>query len=136
MVSHTLTVETKEIVSKKIVASPYFSLYWRENISHLIIYVFLPVSVGDYVYDAFVSYCGSPETDRWVVRELLSHVETRMGFHLCVHHRDFIPGDSESYHHMSSLVLKYENSQNVILNYISKYTIIDNSRTNTCSVFC
>ena len=61
----------------------------------------VPVSDGDYVYDAFVSYCGSPETDRWVVRELLSHVESQMGFHVCVHHRDFIPGDSESYHHFS-----------------------------------
>ncbi|CAL8387705.1 unnamed protein product [Gadus morhua 'NCC'] len=49
-------------------------------------------------YDAFVSYNANDEG--WVLGELLPKLEDEQGWRLCLHHRDFQPGE-ESYpeHH-------------------------------------
>uniref|UniRef100_A0A8C6UZZ4 TIR domain-containing protein n=1 Tax=Neogobius melanostomus TaxID=47308 RepID=A0A8C6UZZ4_9GOBI len=44
------------------------------------------------IYDAFVSY--NVHDEEWVYRELLPELEGRQGWKLCLHHRDFEPGDS------------------------------------------
>uniref|UniRef100_A0A8C6U8H2 TIR domain-containing protein n=1 Tax=Neogobius melanostomus TaxID=47308 RepID=A0A8C6U8H2_9GOBI len=43
------------------------------------------------IYDAFVSY--NVHDEEWVYRELLPELEGRQGWKLCLHHRDFEPGD-------------------------------------------
>ena len=42
------------------------------------------------LYDAFVSY--SHHDEDWVYRELVPELEERQGWKLCLHHRDFTPG--------------------------------------------
>nr|WBP49908.1 Toll-like receptor protein [Mimachlamys nobilis] len=44
----------------------------------------------DYPYDAFISYC--EQDGRFVRGDLLDNLETRSGLTLCLHQRDFIPG--------------------------------------------
>nr|WBP49909.1 Toll-like receptor protein [Mimachlamys nobilis] len=44
----------------------------------------------DYPYDAFISYC--EQDGRFVRGDLLDNLETRCGLTLCLHQRDFIPG--------------------------------------------
>uniref|UniRef100_A0A8C6UAE5 TIR domain-containing protein n=1 Tax=Neogobius melanostomus TaxID=47308 RepID=A0A8C6UAE5_9GOBI len=44
------------------------------------------------IYDAFVSY--NVHDEEWVYRELLPELEGRQGWKLCLHHRDFEPGES------------------------------------------
>ncbi len=50
---------------------------------------------GEYVYDAFVSYRGLPDDERWVVRQLYPKLEKQMNFKLCLHFRDFVIGESK-----------------------------------------
>ena len=42
-------------------------------------------------YDAFVSYNANDEG--WVLGELLPKLEDEQGWRLCLHHRDFQPGE-------------------------------------------
>ncbi|CAL8312903.1 unnamed protein product [Merluccius merluccius] len=44
-----------------------------------------------YQYDAFISYNANDE--RWVLGELLPKLEDEQGWRLCLHHRDFLPGE-------------------------------------------
>lgn len=52
-------------------------------------YTALPDNV-EYIYDAFVCYSSSDIN--WVLNELLPEVEESEGFQLCLHDRDFKPG--------------------------------------------
>lgn len=47
---------------------------------------------NNYLYDAFVVYCDSDR--KWVHTDLLNKVEKEEGLRLCVHHRDFEPGEA------------------------------------------
>ena len=44
-------------------------------------------------YDAFVSYVSHKTDDNFVYKILFPKLEKEMGFRLCIHHRDFTPGE-------------------------------------------
>ena len=46
-----------------------------------------------YRYDAFVLYSSVDEDRLWVHYELVNKLEKVYGFRLCIHHRDFMPGN-------------------------------------------
>ncbi len=46
-------------------------------------------------YDAFVSYVSRKMDEHFVYKVLLPKLENEMGFRLCVHHRDFTPGEGK-----------------------------------------
>ena len=46
-------------------------------------------------YDAFVSYVSRKADEHFVYRVLLPKLEKEMGLRLCVHHRDFTPGEGK-----------------------------------------
>ncbi len=53
-------------------------------------------------YDAFVSY--SQKDEAWVLKTLLPYLEApQLGFHLCVHLRDFVPGATISTNIMTAI---------------------------------
>ncbi|CAG2220008.1 TLR13 [Mytilus edulis] len=45
----------------------------------------------DYIYDAFVSY--SEEDRTFVLNDCIQHLEKEGNLKLCLHHRDFVPGE-------------------------------------------
>jgi toll-like receptor 13 len=47
---------------------------------------------GNFKYDIFVSYAS--ENLPWVRRNLMAELEERLGLRLCIHERDFIPGQN------------------------------------------
>ncbi|XP_052078325.1 toll-like receptor 13 isoform X1 [Mytilus californianus] len=49
-------------------------------------------SEEDYEYHAFVVYCDNDR--KWVHNDLLNKLENEEGLQLCIHHRNFIVGDS------------------------------------------
>ena len=51
-------------------------------------------SEEDYEYHAFVVYCDNDR--KWVHNDLLDKLENEEGLQLCIHHRNFIVGDSFS----------------------------------------
>ncbi|XP_076118018.1 toll-like receptor 6 [Mytilus galloprovincialis] len=51
-------------------------------------------SEEDYEYHAFVVYCDNDR--KWVHNDLLNKLENEEGLQLCIHHRNFIVGDSIS----------------------------------------
>ncbi|XP_071108999.1 toll-like receptor 4 [Haliotis cracherodii] len=57
--------------------------FWRQH----------PVEeVLQYQYDVFVSYA---ESDRHIViQEMIPELETKAGLRMCIHHRDFLPGEA------------------------------------------
>ncbi|XP_063414971.1 toll-like receptor 13 [Mytilus trossulus] len=51
-------------------------------------------SEEDYEYHAFVVYCDNDR--KWVHNDLLNKLENEEGLQLCIHHRNFVVGDSIS----------------------------------------
>jgi hypothetical protein len=47
---------------------------------------------GHFKYDVFVSY--AKENLTWVRQNIMAELEGRMGLRLCIHERDFIPGNN------------------------------------------
>ena len=47
-------------------------------------------------YDAFVSYKSTPEDEKFVLQYLYPKLETEFRFKLCLHFRDFMPGEGKS----------------------------------------
>jgi hypothetical protein len=47
---------------------------------------------NNFRFDVFVSY--AKEDHRWVRRQLMAELEGRLGLRLCIHERDFIPGNN------------------------------------------
>ncbi|CAC5405107.1 unnamed protein product [Mytilus coruscus] len=45
---------------------------------------------GEYTYDAFVSYCDDDRS--FVLKDFIANLETEGNYKLCVHQRDFLPG--------------------------------------------
>ncbi|XP_067678304.1 uncharacterized protein [Haliotis asinina] len=45
-------------------------------------------------FDAFVSYKSSPEDETFVYKTLYHELEKQRGFKLCLHQRDFVPGET------------------------------------------
>ncbi|XP_046380407.1 toll-like receptor 4 [Haliotis rufescens] len=63
----------------------------------------------EYQYDAFVSYA---DTDRCLVIEgMISELEDKAGLRLCIHHRDFLPGEVIA----SNIVNAIQNSRKTLI---------------------
>ncbi|XP_067683601.1 toll-like receptor 4 [Haliotis asinina] len=63
----------------------------------------------EYQYDAFVSYA---DTDRCLVIEsMISELEDKGGLRLCIHHRDFLPGEVIA----SNIVNAIQNSRKTLI---------------------
>ncbi len=66
----------------------------------------------NYRYDAFVAYCSQDEDERkWVHLTLPPKLEQEYGFKLCLHHRDFTPGNDIA----DNIVQAIEDSNKVLL---------------------
>nr|KAG5714017.1 hypothetical protein BaRGS_020345 [Batillaria attramentaria] len=65
----------------------------------------------DKLYDAFVSYKSSDVDERFVVTQLFPKLEQELNFRLCLHFRDFIPGDTIA----NNIIRGVENSRRTIL---------------------
>ncbi|XP_076103078.1 toll-like receptor 4 [Mytilus galloprovincialis] len=68
-------------------------------------------NLNEYVYDAFISY--SENDCKFVIGDCIKHLERNGNMKLCIHHRDFIPGE--------------EITQNII-------SAIQNSRKTICII--
>ncbi|XP_071080769.1 toll-like receptor 13 [Haliotis cracherodii] len=62
-----------------------------------------------YMYDAFVLYC--EDDSRWVRNNIIPRIEDEANFKLCIHERDFIPGE----YIVDNIVTNLDNSRNVIM---------------------
>ncbi|XP_071109001.1 toll-like receptor 4 [Haliotis cracherodii] len=74
--------------------------FWRQH----------PVEeVLQYQYDVFVSYA---ESDRHIViQEMIPELETKAGLRMCIHHRDFLPGEAIA----SNIVNAIDNSRKTLI---------------------
>ncbi|XP_041360277.1 uncharacterized protein LOC121376469 [Gigantopelta aegis] len=63
------------------------------------------------LYDAFVSYKGSKEDEYFVVHKLYPKLEKELDFKLCLHFRDFPPGETIA----DNIIHAIENSRRTIL---------------------
>ncbi|RUS75705.1 hypothetical protein EGW08_016520 [Elysia chlorotica] len=70
-------------------------------------------------FDAFVSYKSSPRDEIFVLRHLYPKLEQELGFKLCLHFRDFPPGEAIA----NNIIQAVERSRRTILvlspNYVS-----------------
>ncbi|KAK3089029.1 hypothetical protein FSP39_000251 [Pinctada imbricata] len=62
-------------------------------------------------YDAFISYKSSKEDQEFVLQQLHPKLEAEMGFKLCLHFRDFTPGDAIA----NNIIQAIENSRRTIM---------------------
>ncbi|XP_062566453.1 uncharacterized protein LOC134228775 [Saccostrea cucullata] len=62
-------------------------------------------------YDAFISYKSSKEDEDFVLHQLYPKLEEEMGFKLCLHFRDFTPGDIIA----NNIIHAIENSRRTIM---------------------
>lgn len=62
-------------------------------------------------YDAFISYKSSKEDEDFVLHQLYPKLEEEMGFKLCMHFRDFTPGDIIA----NNIIHAIENSRRTIM---------------------
>lgn len=56
-----------------------------------------PLAADGKLFDAFVSYRSCPEDLEFVYGMLYPRLEQDLKFKLCLHERDFLPGESESF---------------------------------------
>ncbi len=66
-------------------------MFYLNNVGLLLLYF---PDASTYTYDAFVSYKSSEEDEYFVVHTLYPKLEKEMHYKLCLHFRDFIPGES------------------------------------------
>ncbi|KAK6188532.1 hypothetical protein SNE40_004690 [Patella caerulea] len=70
-------------------------------------------------YDAFISYKSSKNDENFVVHKLYPKLEKELGFKLCLHFRDFLPGEAIA----NSIIQAIENSRRTIMiltpNYVN-----------------
>lgn len=63
------------------------------------------------MYDAFVSYKSCPRDEEFVLHQLFPRLEGEFKFKLCMHFRDFIPGEAIA----NNIVTAIENSRRTIM---------------------
>lgn len=68
-------------------------------------------------WDAFVSYKSHPIDEHFVVHVLYPKLEQELGFKLCLHFRDFVPGETIS----NNIINAIENSRRTILILTPRY---------------
>ncbi|KAL3869220.1 hypothetical protein ACJMK2_041929 [Sinanodonta woodiana] len=73
--------------------------------------VLTSVPIDGKEYDAFVSYKSSPADEKFVLNHLYPILEEELNFKLCIHQRDFPPGETIA----NNIVHAIENSRRTIL---------------------
>ncbi|XP_046551861.1 toll-like receptor 2 [Haliotis rubra] len=68
-----------------------------------------PIDETIYIYDAFVLYCEGDSP--WVRNNIIPRIEDEANFKLCIHERDFIPGE----YIVDNIVTSLESSRKVIM---------------------
>ncbi|XP_060577096.1 uncharacterized protein LOC132734378 isoform X2 [Ruditapes philippinarum] len=79
--------------------------------------IFLPDPVNEKEWDAFVSYKSHPTDENFVVRVLYPKLEKELGFKLCLHFRDFVPGETIS----NNIINAVEGSRRTIMVLTPRY---------------
>ncbi|KAH9489307.1 hypothetical protein Btru_057056 [Bulinus truncatus] len=89
-----IAIMTAVCAATVFVAMPY--LLWRRQwipIRQLVFYFQEYEEDDDKDYDAFVSYQSSPRDERFILQHLYPKLEKELQFRLCLHFRDFSPGE-------------------------------------------
>ncbi|ESP05292.1 hypothetical protein LOTGIDRAFT_152123 [Lottia gigantea] len=95
-----------------VVVIPYCMWKRREIFIMKIMYMFQPYEDDDdKMFDAFISYKSTAKDEDFVLRQLFPRLETENNFKLCLHFRDFIPGENIS----NNIIWAVENSRRTIL---------------------
>ncbi|XP_041360206.1 platelet endothelial aggregation receptor 1-like [Gigantopelta aegis] len=95
-----------------LVALPYWLWKRKEIFIMKIVYLFQPFEdEDDKLYDAFVSYKSTEADEHFVVHTLYPKLEKAMNFKLCLHFRDFVPGETIA----NNIIKAMENSRRTIL---------------------
>ncbi|XP_046361619.2 cell death abnormality protein 1-like [Haliotis rufescens] len=90
-----------------------------------VLYYFQPHEDDDgKEFDAFISYKSSPEDETFVYRTLYPELEKQRGFKLCLHQRDFVPGETIA----NNILWAIEKSRRTILVLSPKYMESDFTR--------
>lgn len=71
----------------------------------------------DREWDAFISYKCDEKDEAFVLKQLYSKLEVEMGFRLCLHFRDFIPGDTIS----NNIIRAVQGSRRTIILLTPRY---------------
>ncbi|XP_052102440.1 neurogenic locus notch homolog protein 2-like isoform X2 [Mytilus californianus] len=79
---------------------------------------------NDKDFDAFVSYRSSEADEEFVYKRLYPKLEKEMGFKLCLHYRDFIPGDTIA----NNIIWAINNSRRTIIVISQQYIQSDFTR--------
>ncbi|KAL5021239.1 hypothetical protein ScPMuIL_000394 [Solemya velum] len=97
-------------------------LYWmwrrRVILVMKVVHFFQPYEDDDdRVFDAFISYKSAEIDEHFVVHTLYPKLEKEMGFKLCMHFRDFVPGENIS----NNIINAINNSRRTILLLSPRY---------------
>ncbi|KAL3861770.1 hypothetical protein ACJMK2_007791 [Sinanodonta woodiana] len=101
-----------------LVACPY--LMWRHRVILImkVVHYFQPYEDDDNKkWDAFISYKSHEIDEAFVVRTLYPKLEKELGFKLCLHFRDFVPGESI----VNNIISAVENSRRTIIILSPRY---------------
>ncbi|KAK3602706.1 hypothetical protein CHS0354_017148 [Potamilus streckersoni] len=101
-----------------LVAIPY--LMWRHRVILImkVVHYFQPYEDDDNKkWDAFISYKSHEIDEAFVVRTLYPKLEKELGFKLCLHFRDFVPGESI----VNNIINAVENSRRTIIILSPRY---------------
>ncbi|XP_045163074.2 uncharacterized protein LOC123527575 [Mercenaria mercenaria] len=111
-------VGTFAILVTLAVAGPYFMWKHRVILVMKIVHYFQAYEDDDEKeWDAFVSYKSHPTDENFVVRVLYPKLEKELGFKLCLHFRDFVPGETIS----NNIINAVEGSRRTILILTPRY---------------
>ncbi|XP_063415142.1 uncharacterized protein LOC134697051 [Mytilus trossulus] len=100
---------------------------WRHRVLMImkIVHRFQPFEDGDdKEFDAFVSYRSSEADEEFVYKRLYPKLEKEMGFKLCLHYRDFVPGDTIA----NNIIWAINNSRRTIIVVSQQYIQSDFTR--------
>ncbi|XP_069106975.1 neurogenic locus notch homolog protein 1-like [Argopecten irradians] len=91
-----------------------FFWMWRNRVTIVmkIVHYFQAYEDDDEkTWDAFVSYKSADFDENFVVHKLFPKLEKELGFTLCLHHRDFVPGETIA----NNIIKAVDNSRRTIL---------------------
>ncbi|KAL4221383.1 hypothetical protein ACF0H5_019641 [Mactra antiquata] len=89
----------------------------RQRYTGLFCEIFVPDPVNDKEWDAFISYKSHPTDESFVVDVLYPKLERELGYKLCLHFRDFVPGETIS----NNIINAVEGSRRTIIILTPRY---------------
>ncbi|XP_033727764.1 neurogenic locus notch homolog protein 2-like [Pecten maximus] len=104
-----------------------FFWMWRNRVTIVmkIVHYFQAYEDDDEkTWDAFVSYKSSDVDENFVLHKLFPKLEKELGFTLCLHHRDFLPGETIA----NNIINAIDNSRRTILILTPRFVTSDFTR--------